>query len=161
MRRGTQAAMCPAGRKGGSPDFAVMLVPMLRVTAGGPPGLAASAVLTLSPPLLRAASQVAPEREADEAAEGAAGEEGEDGGAADVLVLLLKGLRQALRDAPFQAPISAPCAVPDCAQTGTRAVLLDMRMRLTATKGSSTGPRKGSTPARCSLLLVASSSPLS
>ena len=103
MRRGTQAAMCPAGRKlkGGSPGFAVMLVPLLRVTAGGPPGLAASAVLTLSPLLLRAASQVAPERKAEEAAEGAAGEEGEDGGAADVLVLLLKGLRQALRDAPY------------------------------------------------------------
>ena len=100
MRRGTQAAMCPAGRKGGRPDVAVMLVPLLRVAAGGPPGLAASAVLTLSPPLLRAASQVAPKREAEEAAEGAAGEEGEDGGAADVLVLLLKGLSQALRDAP-------------------------------------------------------------
>ena len=31
----------------------------------------------------------------------------------------------------------------------------------TATKGSSTGPRKGSTPSKCSLLFVASSSSLS
>ena len=44
----------------------------------------------------------------------AAGEEGENGGAVTVLVLLLKGLRQALRSTPYRSGcVSAHCAVLD------------------------------------------------
>ena len=46
--------------------------------------------------LLPRASKVAPQREAEDTAEGAAGYDGQECSTADVFVLLLKWLRQAL-----------------------------------------------------------------
>ena len=71
--------------------------------------------------LLPRASKVAPQREAEDTAEGAAGYDGQDCSAADVFVLLLEWLRQALHallhtsactQSCCRAPVSVSCIGP-------------------------------------------------